>query len=128
MAGISPKLPLQLNPEDGIALNKTLKETIKQNLKMLVLTAPGERLMIPDYGVGLRNFLFEQSSAKTIAAMNSRIKNQIATYMPSLNLLDVDFSAPSENSHVLNVTLTYSVPSIIDTDVLTITLNSDSAY
>tara|TARA_R100000388_G_C7242166_1_gene162239 strand:+ start:2577 stop:2963 length:387 start_codon:yes stop_codon:yes gene_type:complete len=128
MAGISPKLPLQLNPEDGIALNKTLKETIKQNLKMLVLTAPGERLMIPDYGVGIRNFLFEQSSAKTIAAMNSRIKNQIATYMPSLNLLDVDFSAPSENSHVLNVTLTYSVPSIIDTDVLTITLNSDSAY
>lgn len=128
MAGISPKLPLQLNSEDGIALNKTLKETIKQNLKMLVLTAPGERLMIPDYGVGLRNFLFEQSSAKTIAAMNSRIKNQIATYMPSLNLLDLDFSAPSENSHVLNVTLSYSVPSIVDVDVLTITLDRNSSF
>ena len=37
MAGISPKLPLQLDKRDGIALNKTLKETVKQNLKMLIL-------------------------------------------------------------------------------------------
>jgi len=59
MAGISVKLPLSRDPESGYKLNKTLKQVARQNLKMLVLTAPGERIMIPEFGVGLRNYLFE---------------------------------------------------------------------
>lgn len=128
MAGISPKLPLQLDTENGIALNKTLKETVKQNLKMLVLTAPGERLMLPEYGVGLRNFLFEQSSAKTIADLNSRIKDQIGLYMPFIDLLDIDFSSPEENSYVLNVSIQYAIPNVVNSDVLTISMSTDSSF
>ena len=82
MAGISPKLPLQLDPDDGVALNKNIKETIKQNLKMLILTSPGERLMIPEYGVGIRNYLFDQNVTKTRADLYSKIKDQVALYMP----------------------------------------------
>lgn len=128
MAGISPKLPLQLDTEDGIALNKTLKETVKQNLKMLVLTSPGERLMLPEYGVGLRNFLFEQGSAKTIADLNSRIKDQIGLYMPFIDLLDIDFSSPEENSYVLNVSIQYAIPNVVNLDVLTISMSTDSSF
>ena len=36
-------------------LIKTVKDNVKQNLKMLLFTAPGERVMLPDYGVGLKN-------------------------------------------------------------------------
>ena len=42
MAGISVKLPLFVSEFDGpYALNKTLKDTVKQNFKMLLLTIPG---------------------------------------------------------------------------------------
>ena len=58
MPGIAPKLPLQLDEVDGYRLTKTIKETVQQNLKMIVLTSPGERIMNPDFGVGLRNYLF----------------------------------------------------------------------
>ena len=71
MAGISIKLPLSLDPDDGYKLNKTLKEVARQNLKMLVLTAPGERIMIPEFGVGIRNYLFENMSSDVFSMIRS---------------------------------------------------------
>ena len=63
MAGISPKLPLVTDPADGpYLLTKTVAEATKQNLKNLILTQPGERVMDPFFGVGIRSFLFEQDS------------------------------------------------------------------
>ena len=61
MSGVSPKLPLQANDVDGhYALNKTFKEATKQNLKNLVLTVPGEKIMNPNFGAGIHQMLFEQ--------------------------------------------------------------------
>jgi hypothetical protein len=41
MAGISVALPLQMDETDGAyRLNKNLKDTVKQNFKMLLLTNP----------------------------------------------------------------------------------------
>mgnify|MGYP000439218146 FL=1 len=62
MAGLSPKLPLTKDPQDGYALNKEYVELVQQNLKMILLTAPGERIMEPEFGVGLRNYLFQNNT------------------------------------------------------------------
>ena len=60
LQGISPKVPLVYDSTDGpYQLNKNLKQTFSQNLKMLILTMPGERIMVPNFGVGLQGFLFE---------------------------------------------------------------------
>lgn len=128
MAGISPKLPLQLDKRDGIALNKTLKETVKQNLKMLVLTSPGERLMLPEYGVGIRNFLFEQNISSVRSDIVSKIREQVKTYMPFIVLEDVTFGEMPENSYVLNLAIKYSVPQIINDEVLNLQFDNNSAY
>ena len=58
--GLDAKLPLLVDDVYSFyGLNKTVKDNVKQNLKMLLFTAPGERVMLPDYGVGLKNYLFE---------------------------------------------------------------------
>ena len=64
MQGYSPKLPLAYDStQDGnYALNKTLIDTIRQNLKMLLLTNPGERIMMPNFGVGIRTYLFSEDT------------------------------------------------------------------
>ncbi len=58
MSGIAVKLPVALSDTDGIGLTTTIVETLRQNLKTLVLTNPGERVMEPGFGVGLEKFLF----------------------------------------------------------------------
>jgi len=88
-SGLSPKLPLQLDPSDGYGLNKTYIEMVSQNLKMLVLTAPGERIMDPEFGVGIRNYLFEMNSSITYEEIDNRITNQVDKYMPFLDVRTV---------------------------------------
>ena len=78
--GISPKLPLNENFE----LNKTIDEAMHQNVKMVLLTSPGERVGIPDFGVGLRRFLFEQLTDFTLGKIEERIRSQILTYVPGV--------------------------------------------
>lgn len=90
--GLSPKLPLQKDPADGYALNKDYVDLVKQNLKMLLLTAPGERIMEPEFGVGLRNYLFENNVNSTHSEIESRIRNQISFYMPFVEVVSVNFN------------------------------------
>lgn len=109
--GLSPKLPLSFDPSDGYALNKEYEEMIKQNLKMLILTNPGERIMLPDFGVGLRRYLFEPN-IETQAQIERRIQSQIQEYMPFVELNEIQFgddiSSDSAVS-VLNIRLDFLI-------------------
>ena len=59
MASIGVALPITKDSSDGFTMLKSFRKTIKQNFKMLILTSPGERVMEPEFGVGIRRFLFE---------------------------------------------------------------------
>ena len=62
---LAPQFPLQINEETGAYTEYPLEDLTKvvdQNLKMVLLTAPGERLMFPNFGVGMRRYLFEQGA------------------------------------------------------------------
>jgi phage baseplate assembly protein W len=87
--GLSPKLPLLKDPADGYALNKTYREMVAQNLKMVVLTAPGERMMEPNFGVGLRNYLFKNNTQQTYHEIESKIREQVSFYLPFVTIIEV---------------------------------------
>lgn len=102
--GLSPKLPLAKDPEDGYALNKDYSDLVKQNLKMLLLTAPGERIMEPEFGIGLRNYLFENNTNSTYSEIETRIREQVKFYMPFVEVQQVNFSSPQgDNSLGINM-------------------------
>lgn len=91
MSGISPKLPLAKSPEDGYwGLTKTVTEAIKQNLKNLILTIPGERVMMPNFGVGLHQYLFENQNSFVLEEVKARILEQTRIYMPSIIIEDIE--------------------------------------
>ena len=93
MAGLSPKLPLVKDSNDGYALTKNLKEVAAQNLKMLVLTNPGERIMDVNFGVGILGYLFELNSPEVYDQIKSRIEEQISKYLPYIEVQDITFTS-----------------------------------
>jgi phage baseplate assembly protein W len=66
MAKISlqPIIPLQLESDGSFKTIEDSSENIKQKFRMLILTNPGEKLMNPTFGVGIRNFLFENQKVR----------------------------------------------------------------
>jgi len=129
--GISPKLPLTYDYVDGpYRLNKTIGETLKQNFKTLVMTSPGERIMEPEFGVGLKRFLFEHIDGDVMGAIVSRLKEQVSIYMPSINLVGIDFVTSDENptlsSNEISVSITYDILPSNTRDQLQITTTMTS--
>tara|TARA_E500000318_G_C3501845_1_gene188681 strand:- start:277 stop:675 length:399 start_codon:yes stop_codon:yes gene_type:complete len=113
MSNYSPKLPLQLDGSNGYENNQTIIAVIEQNLKMILLTSPGERIMDPNFGVGMKRFLFEQNNAPTYSVIRARIKRQVKQYMGFLEIHDVLFSTEENNDNIsaneLLVTLKFSI-------------------
>ena len=125
MPGITPKLPLLVDSYDGhYKLIKDYKELVKQNFKNLVLTSPGERVMDPEFGVGIRNYLFEQDDLTLRAAIQSRISQQVSRYMPFVQILETSFSSqlsdPDFGNNQLAVRIRYVILPLDQIDTLEI--------
>ena len=97
MSGIAVKLPVVRDRQNGFNLLQSYEEVATQNLKMLVLTVPGERMMDPDFGVGARRFLFEQMTEDTFQSFKSRLLQQQQKYLPYLLIKDVTFVSSLNN-------------------------------
>ena len=122
MASISVRLPLTLDGTDGFGMIKTVKKMIRQNLKMLILTNPGERVMEPDFGVGIKQFLFQNASSNVYSQIDSKIREQIDIYIPAVTVQEINFYSIEPDSNKVSFRLTYSIPSIAANDLLEITI------
>jgi len=108
--GLSISLPLSLDEKDGpYKSNMTLDEVAQQNIKMIVLTSPGERVMEPDFGVGIRNYLFEQETPFLVNDIRKRISNQVQRYAPFVRIQKLNINIDSDNGF-LSVEIRYVVP------------------
>ena len=130
MSGISPKLPLTTGFKNGVyELNTDVLQAMEQNLKNLVLTSPGERMMDPLFGVGLRNFLFEQNVEAVYNNVSSVIYQQVNLYLPQIKIQNIVFNQAATDSgdidhfvdnHILSIRIEYLVKPVTKVQSLTI--------
>lgn len=108
MPTIAPTLPLARDERFGVSSHTSITENAKQNLKNLILTNPGERID-PNYGVGLRRYLFQNITDTTLEAIGNSITSQVSRYLSSVRIsrLTVEPSNLSENG--ITISITFSV-------------------
>jgi len=124
MAGYAPTLPLSQDDENGYQLIQTAIGVVKQNLRMLLLTNPGERIMMPDFGVGIKTYLFEPNGEATYGNIRSAINTQVEKYMPFVKVQDVVFDAPENMPEKVRIGLIYDIQPLDLTDALEITTST----
>ena len=89
--------------------NYQTRDAIRNNLINYFLTNPGERPLKPEFGGGLREFIFTQIESDNIEFLKSDIQNKIDTEFGDINLLSIEvFTTPENNS--LTVQIKYNVP------------------
>ncbi len=124
------KNPLDLNKNVTIGVAFPLDEKnmfqgttnildqIKSNLLNVLLTYPGERINLPNFGVGIKQLIFEQKI--DLETLKNKIQSQINRYIPNIKLKSIR-SETSEDEHRITVYLTYNY--ILDKSEDTIQLN-----
>lgn len=113
---------MNVSDNSGFHMIAALKDNIKQNLKMLILTKPGERVMDPNFGVGIERYLFEMAGNEVYAEIDSKIREQVSLYMPYINIQRVQFARDTNNENRINLSITYNVPRISLSDLLILLL------
>ncbi len=133
---------IQVNPVDlqrNIALGIDLPmigeqgSTFKQNYysmdqaianaKNLLLTEPGERVMLPTFGAGLKRALFEQLTAEALLALEARIKTTFRTFLPYIFIQKLELT-PDNDANTLYIRLDISLSeSGIDTRSILLEVN-----
>ena len=78
----------------------TLKDinSIKQSVKNLILTSPGERPFNPNLGSGVRALLFEPVDQFTALDLQEAITLVIENYEPRVNLIEVSVIDDADNN------------------------------
>ena len=125
--GFSPKLPISTDAEDGYALNKTYAEVASQNLKHLILTSPGERIMDTNFGVGIRNYLFEPNTSPVHSEILLKIREQVTRYLPYLEIQTLLFSPELDgvmDPNMVKIEIKYFIKPLQVVDVLNILLDN----
>lgn len=112
--GISPRVPMHRDDRNGFGMNEDHVSMVLQNLKMIVLTSPGERSMNPDFGVGINRFLFEQDHPETYATLKAKIVNQVKDYLPYVDIRDIEIRSnatgyPNIRSNRTNILIKFVI-------------------
>jgi phage baseplate assembly protein W len=123
-----PRWPLKKGNEDVFEMYDDVKDQISFYLKCLLLTSPGENLSDPNYGVGIRQYLFEQNLGGTRDSLASAVSSQISQYLPYLDLQDVEVRANSAEieSSTMTLRITYYIPSDVTQQIFELDLNPET--
>ena len=115
---LSPKVPLEYNNNGDLEYISDDLQQIRQKIRMILLTSPGEKIMMPDFGCGIRSYLFESqeiistittagfAEAETRENITEKIKRvieyQVKTYLRdvSITLINITFEENAMNIYI----------------------------
>ena len=98
----------------------TFKEQVKSNIIHTLMTAPGELVNRPDFGVGLKRLIFEQNV--DIENLEQLIKTQFDLYIPEIELEGVRAEFMEAN-HLIYIKISYSLKFNGDQDAVQLNIN-----
>ena len=100
--------PLQVNPQGGIALASG-EHDIEQAIRVILSTAPGERVMRPEFGCRIHELIFAPHDAATESLVVYSVEEALAQWEPRIDVQDVDVSAEPGRDGALLVEIKYRV-------------------
>ena len=104
--GEGPAFPLRVEADGRLAWSVG-EDNVRQSIRILLLTEPGERLMREEFGCGLRRFLFEPNTPATRQLIQDRITRAIGRWEPRVALNTVQVDPDPDDSRTVRITITF---------------------
>lgn len=100
--------PVKVDGAGRIVLSE-FEEDIREAIRIILLTAKGERVMRPDFGTGLHNFVFETMSVTNVGTIQAAIQNALIEWEPRIELLAVNVEPDQGEVGKLLINIDYEV-------------------
>jgi phage baseplate assembly protein W len=101
------RFPIRPDPQTGNLATVDGMARIRQAIEQILDTEPGERIMLPAFGCGLRRYLMEPNTLTTRTAMQQDIETALSTWEPRIRL-DAVTVTPDADPTVLWIEIAYA--------------------
>ena len=92
-----------------LKMERENKRAIKADLLHLLLTEKKQRLYLPNFGVNLRQYLFEQNDGIIHKAIQKEIEDAIQEFIPNLTIKEITVTKSEINENAALIRLDYIV-------------------
>ena len=100
--------PLQVNPKGEIALARGERD-IEQAIRIILMTAPGERVMRPEFGCRAHELLFEPRNAATAGMMVEYVEQALRRWEPRIQVQKVRVTNAPRQDGAMLVEISYQI-------------------
>jgi hypothetical protein len=81
--------PVCRDPDTGVMLSLG-EESIRDSIWIILATAPGERVMRPDFGCGIHQYVFAPDDGATVVQVTKEVRDALIRWEPRIDVIDVD--------------------------------------
>lgn len=104
--GRGVSFPVEADPLYGRISEAAYERSIEQAVRLIVLTSKGERVMRPDFGCSIRDYMFATPDFTTISRVNEEVEDALVRFEPRITDIEVDASF---DDGCLSVAISYTV-------------------
>lgn|SRR6185312_2226510 len=105
--------PVEFDPNAGTVELVSDYTDIEESLNILLSTSLGERVMQPEYGCNLTDYLFESLNSTVIGIIKHKVENAILYYEPRILVDQIDVTADDSFDLIegkFTITVSYTIP------------------
>ena len=106
MYGRGISFPPRIGPDGRVAWSAG-PANIREAIRVVLLTEPGERLQLPSFGGGSRSFLFEPNTTATRRLIQDRIQEALRAWEPRIAVQALTVEVDPEDPRAAIATLRY---------------------
>ncbi len=81
--------PVQVDVQTGMVAFAEYEVDIRQAISIILGTAPGERVMQPDFGCGIQQMVFEAIDTATLTRIQALVTDALTRFEPRISLTEV---------------------------------------
>lgn len=106
--GVGWRFPLELN-EDGELPLSEYEDSVRESIKVIVCTVPGERQMRLDFGCGIHSLVFAENNLTTAGQAAYYVEKALIRWEPRIELLRVQATPDRKGDNRLVIEIEYKV-------------------
>ncbi|WP_159618052.1 GPW/gp25 family protein [Ruania rhizosphaerae] len=105
--------PLHVDHTGAIAMSRD-GAGLDDAIRVVLLTAPGERVMRPAFGCRIWDLLFEPVTANLLGLIREAVRDALAQWEPRIEVMDVSPVQDEEQAGLVRIHITYRTRSSND--------------
>ncbi len=106
--GTGWKFPIRVNGRGGLSYVSG-EQSVAEAIWIILSTPPNTRVMVPEFGCGIHDYVFAPNNVNTMATINQEVQKALLRWEPRIDVLDVRTENPPETPNTLLIHVDYRI-------------------